>query len=235
MTETAPPATNGVGKRKILLVDDHPVLRQGLAQIINRQPDLAVCWEAENGAEAVAMIEQYGPDLVLIDLSLRTGDGIELVKDIKVRWPRTRMLVLSMHDEFIYAERALRAGAQGYVMKGEKVDHLLAAIARVLAGGIYVSDKMAERFLHQVAAGGSRENVGLSVDRLTDRELQVFRLIGEGLATRLIAEKLNLSRKTIESHREHIKEKLMLNSGNELVQRAVQWARDGGAGVPKAE
>ncbi len=231
MTETSPPAMNGVGKRRILLVDDHPVLRQGLAQIINRQPDLAVCWEAETGAEALAMIEQREPDLVLIDLSLRTGDGIELVKDIKVRWPAIRMLVLSMHDEFIYAERALRAGAQGYVMKGEKVDHLLAAITRVLAGGIYVSDKMAERFLHQVAAGGS---VGLAVDRLTDRELQVFRLIGEGLATRLIAEKLGLSRKTIESHREHIKEKLMLTSGNELVQRAVQWARDEGSGAPAA-
>ncbi len=232
MTETSPFAPDGVGKRKLLLVDDHPVLRQGLAQIINRQPDLAVCWEAETGPEAVTMIETFQPDLVLIDLSLRNGDGIELVKDIKVRWPATRMLVLSMHDEFIYAERALRAGAQGYVMKQEKVDHLLAAIKRVLEGGIYVSDKMAERLLHRVAAGGSRDGVGLSVECLTDRELQVFRLIGEGLATRLIAEKLGLSRKTIESHREHIKEKLMLESGNELVQRAVQWARDQSSGTP---
>ena len=232
MIENSPPALDGAGKRQILLVDDHPVLRQGLAQIVNRQSHLAVCWEAENGPEALEMIERHQPDLVLIDLSLRNGDGIELVKDIKVRWPATRMLVLSMHDEFIYAERALRAGAQGYVMKQEKVDHLLAAIERVLSGGIYVSDKMAERLLHQVAARGVREGGGISIDRLTDRELQVFRLIGEGLATRLIAEKLGLSRKTIESHREHIKEKLMLSSGNELVQRAVQWARDQGTSVP---
>lgn len=217
-------------RRRLLLVDDHPILRQGLAQVINRQPDLTVCGETDNGHEAMAFIERGGsPDLVLIDLSLRSGDGIELVKDIRARFPGTLMLVLSMHDEFVYAERALRAGARGYIMKQERVEQLLAAIARVLGGGIYVSPKLAEKMVDQYV-GGPREAVGLAVDRLTDRELQVFRLIGQGLGTRLIAEELGLSRKTIESHREHIKEKLHLRNGDELIQRAIQWMRDQGNG-----
>lgn len=210
-------------------MDDHPVLRQGLKQILDLQPNLRVCCEAETGPEALELIVREAPDLVLIDLSLRGGDGIDLVKDIKALRPQTRMLVLSMHDEFIYAERVLRAGAQGYVMKHEKIEHLLAAIAKVLDGGVYVSDKVAARLIQRVASSGSRADaVGSTVDRLTDRELQVFRLIGEGLGTRLIAEKLGVSRKTVESHREHIKEKLMLTSGEELIQRAVQWARNPG-------
>lgn len=221
------PAANS--PRKLLLVDDHPILRQGLAQVINRQPGLQVCGEAETGPEAMALIERTSPDLVLIDLSLRSGDGIELVKDVKARFGAVPMLILSMHDEFVYAERALRAGARGYVMKQERVDQLLEAIGRVLGGGIYVSAKLAEKMVDQFV-GGPREAIGLAVDRLTDRELQVFRLIGQGLGTRLIAENLGLSRKTIESHREHIKEKLRLRNGDELIQRAIQWMKD--AGLP---
>ena len=238
-TDPEPAAAAGpaVTRHRLLLVDDHPILRQGLAQVINRQPDLIVCGETDDAHEAVEFIGRgVSPDLVLIDLSLGSGDGIELVKDIRARFPATRMLVLSMHDEFVYAERALRAGARGYIMKQERVEQLLAAIARVLAGGIYVSPKLAEKMVDQYV-GGPRESVGLAVDRLTDRELQVFRLIGQGLGTRLIAENLGLSRKTIESHREHIKAKLHLRNGDELIQRAIQWMRDqqnSGPAVPPA-
>ncbi len=223
-------------KMRVFLIDDHPILRQGLANVLNQQATLCVCGEASDPAEALAAIERLQPDLALVDLSLQSGDGIELLKDLRVRQPRMLTLVLSMHDEALYAERALRAGARGYVMKQEKLDRLLLAINRVLSGAIYVSDQVAAHAVQRLAVGGSNHGttVGASaatqsldayVQRLTDRELQVFRLIGRGLGTRLIAEMLHLSRKTIESHREHIKTKLAFKDGSELIQRAIQWAR----------
>ena len=221
------------GKTRILLVDDHPILRQGLANVLNQQAHLTVCGEASDPAEALAIAETLRPDLALIDLSLRGGDGIELLKDLRVRHPRILTLVLSMHDEALYAERALRAGARGYVMKQEKLDRLLFAIGRVLSGAISVSDQVAAHAVARLAVGGSSmaaqespKTMDAFVERLTDRELQVFRLVGRGLGTRLIAETLHLSRKTIESHREHIKTKLGFKDGSELIQRAIQWARN---------
>ncbi len=218
-------------KKRVLLVDDHPILRQGLANVLNTQSHLTVCGEAHGRIDALAAAERLRPDLALVDLSLRTGDGIELIKDLRVRHPQLLTLVLSMHDETIYAERALRAGARGYVMKQEKLDRLLLAIGRVLAGAIYVSDQVTAHAVQRLASGNvsgaeeGEETADSYVGRLTDRELQVFRLIGQGLGTRLIAENLHLSRKTIESHREHIKAKLGLRDGSQLIQRAIQWAR----------
>ena len=201
-------------KKRIFLVDDHAILRQGLANVINQQAHLTVCGEAGDPTEALAAIERLQPDLAVIDVSLRMGDGLELLKDMRARLPRVLTLVLSMHDEALYAERALRAGARGYVMKLEKIDRLLLAINRVLSGAIYVSDQVAARAVRRLADGASaheaEEAPDAYVERLTDRELQIFRLIGRGLGTRLIAETLHLSRKTIESHREHIKAKLNL-------------------------
>ena len=223
-----------VEKTRILLIDDHAILRQGVANVLNQQAHLTVCGEATDPAEALSMAERLRPDLALVDLSMRGGDGIELLKDLRVRQPRMLTLVLSMHDEALYAERALRAGARGYVMKQEKLDRLLLAISRVLSGAIYVSDQVAAHAVARLAVGNAvgaaaqetPKTTDAYVSRLTDRELQVFRLIGRGLGTRLIAETLHLSRKTIESHREHIKTKLGLRDGSELIQRAIQWARN---------
>ena len=215
-------------KKRILLIDDHTILRQGLANVLNQQAGLVICGEASSPTEALRAAEQLQPDLALVDLSMQGGGGIELLKDLRVRQPRLLTLVLSMHDEALYAERALRAGARGYVMKHEKLDRLLLAISRVLTGQIYVSDKVAAHAVQRLAVGKAPEAPAAEdayVERLTDRELQVFRLIGRGLGTRLIAETLHLSRKTIESHREHIKGKLGLRDGSELIQRAIQWAR----------
>ena len=227
-----PPAVE-TEKVRILLVDDHPILRQGLANILGQQANLVICGEASNSLEALALSERLRPDLALVDLSLRQGDGIELIKDLRVRQPQMLTLVLSMHDEALYAERALRAGARGYVMKQEKIERLLLAINRVLTGAIYVSDQVAAHAVARLASSAQGAAVPDSpmttyayVERLTDRELQVFRLIGRGLGTRLIADTLHLSRKTIESHREHIKTKLALKDGSELIQRAIQWARN---------
>ena len=219
-------------KKRILLIDDHSILRQGLANVLNQQAGLTICGEAASPTEALQAAERLQPDLALVDLSMQGGGGIELLKDLRVRQPRLLTLVLSMHDEALYAERALRAGARGYVMKHENLDRLLLAISRVLAGQIYVSDKVAAHAVQRLAGGGATGPVAEApladdayVERLTDRELQVFRLIGRGLGTRLIAETLHLSRKTIESHREHIKGKLGLRDGSELIQRAIQWSR----------
>lgn len=220
-------------KKKVFLVDDHPILRRGLATVLDQQPHLSVCGEASEPREALTAIERLQPDIALVDLSMRTGDGIELLKDLRIRFPRLLTLVLSMHDETLYAERALRAGARGYIMKQEKLDRLLLAIGRVLGGAIYVSDQVAAHAVQRLAVSTTGEQpapeagIDAYVERLTDRELQIFRLIGRGYGTRLIAETLHLSRKTIESHREHIKSKLGLKNGSDLIQRAIQWARHG--------
>jgi DNA-binding NarL/FixJ family response regulator len=206
--------------RRILIVDDHPIMRQGLAQLINHEDDLTICGQFEDANKALNAIPALKPDIAIIDISLRGTSGIELVKNIKVHHPKLLMLVLSMHDETIYAERVLRAGAVGYIMKQEASDKVLHAIRHVLQGEIYLSEKMSTKLMHQLIAG--RGGTGSLIDRLSDRELEVFGLIGEGRGTREIAEQLHLSVKTVESHRAHIKEKLDLKNATELVHRAIQ-------------
>jgi len=215
-------------KSAIFLVDDHPIVRQGLALLINREADLAVCGDAEEASCALQRIEELKPDLVVVDISLNGPDGLDLLKNIRTRHPNLPVLILSMLDESIYAERALRDGASGYIMKQEATERVLVAIRRILEGEIYVSDRMANRMLHRFV-GGSPEGPRSPVSDLTDRELEVFRLIGEGHGTRQIAEQLHLSVKTVESYQAHIKDKLSLKNARELVQRAIQWKVADGA------
>ena len=210
------------GKIRVLLVDDHPMVRQGLARLINDEADLCVCGEADGAAAALELVESLKPDLAVIDISMGGSDGIELLKELRARAPSLATLVLSMHDESLYAERVLRAGARGYVTKQEAPEKVMTAIRCVLAGNLYVSEKISARLLK--TASGSRGISGQTpLDRLSDRELQVFRLIGGGMSVREIAGKLVLSVKTVETHREHIKEKLNLKSSNELLRYAVQY------------
>jgi DNA-binding NarL/FixJ family response regulator len=209
-------------KIRVVLVDDHPMVRQGLARLINDENDLCVCGEADSAAAAIELIHSVKPDLAIIDISMGGADGIELIKDLRIHRPEMPVLVLSMHDESLYAERVLRAGAKGYVTKQEAPEKVMTAIRRVLAGEVYVSERIAARLLKAVT--GARGDGGQSpLDRLSDRELQVFRLIGGGMSVREIAEKLFLSVKTIETHREHIKDKLNLKSSSELLRYAVQY------------
>src|SRR5688500_12116434 len=210
------------GKYRILLVDDHPIVRQGLAEMIDQQRDLQVCGTAEDVHKALEVLEKLRPDLVIADISLKGSNGIELLKNIKVRYPRTLVLVLSMHDESLYAVRALRAGAAGYIMKQEATEKVLTAIRQVLSGEIYLSERMEKKMMHQLV-GGRSARTGSPIEDLSDRELEVFGLIGQGHGTRQIAEELHLSIKTIESHRAHINEKLNLRNATELVQHAIQW------------
>jgi DNA-binding NarL/FixJ family response regulator len=210
-------------KRKIFLVDDHPIVRQGMALFINREADLSVCGEAEDSLSAMHGIPECRPDLVIVDISLNGPDGLDLLKSIRIRYPDLPVLILSMHDELIYAERALRAGANGYIMKQEATEKVLVAVRRILNQEIYVSDRVANKML-QMYITGSANTKQSPVAGLSDRELEVFRLIGEGHSTRQIAEELHLSVKTVESYQAHIKEKLSLRSARELVQHAIQWA-----------
>ena len=210
-------------KLKVFLVDDHPIVRQGLAQMINREPDLTVCGEAQEAASALQAISTEKPDILIVDISLVGPDGLELVKNIRLRYSSLPVLILSMHDESIYAERALRAGANGYIMKHEAAERVLVAIRQVLNHEIYVSERVASRMLHHYITGSPTAGQSPLTD-LSDRELEVFRLIGEGHSTRAIAEELHLSVKTVESHQAHIKDKLSLKNGRELVQHAIQWA-----------
>jgi len=210
-------------KQRIFLVDDHPITREGLARLINHERDMEVCGQANTAAKAVTDIEPMKPDLVVVDVSLTTGaSGLELIKDLAARHPRLRMLALSTHDEALYAERALRAGAKGYVMKQEPTEKVMAAIRQVLAGGIFLSDAMKDRLLRKITQSGSAPSAS-EIERLSDRELEVYRLIGQGRGTRQIADELHLSMSTVETYRTHIKEKLHLASAPELVRRAVEW------------
>src|SRR5271156_6175448 len=210
-----------VTKKRILVVDDHPIVRQGLALLINREPDLVVCGEAEEAQGALHVLSSSRPDVLIVDISLNGPDGLDLLKTIRTTHPTLPVLILSMHDESIYAERALRAGANGYIMKQEATEKVLVAIRRILSGEIYVSDRIANSMLQHYVRGNPTGHS--SIADLTDRELEVFRLIGEGQGTRQIAEALHLSVKTVESYQAHIKEKLSLRSARELVQHAVQW------------
>ncbi len=208
--------------RQILVVDDHPIMRQGLASLINSEPDLNVCCEAENVGDALGLVESNSPDLVITDISLPGRNGLELIKDLQAVRPDVPVLALSMHDETLYAERVLRAGGRGYVMKQEGGLKLIEAIRRVLEGQIHVSDKMSSRIL-EIFSGKRGQSAKSPMERLTDREFEVFELLGQGLGTREVAERLNLSVKTIEVHRGNIKQKLGAKSAPDLVRQAVRW------------
>ena len=216
-------------KAKILIVDDHPLVREGLADLVNKEKDLVVCGQAEDAYQAMEAIRELKPDMAIVDISLKETSGLELIKDIKVRHPSLPVLTLSMHEESVYAERALRAGAKGYIMKREATKKVVTAIRKVLRGQLYLSEKMTTRLVRKFVDG--KPEAGTSpIDRLTDRELEVFSLLGRGNGTRQISEQLHLSVKTIETYRSRIKEKLNLTSASELLQHAFQWVNSEGKG-----
>jgi DNA-binding NarL/FixJ family response regulator len=221
-TLTTPDRAAQSTKKNVLVVDDHPLLRQGLALLINQQQDMQVCGEAEEAHAAMQAVTQCRPDIIILDISLNGPDGLELLKSIRASDPDLPVLILSMHDEAIYAERALRARANGYIMKQEATEKVLVAVRRILNGELYLSDRMSNKML-QHYIGGAPSMIQSRISSLSDRELEVFRLIGEGRATREIAEELHLSIKTVETYQAHIKEKLALRSGRELIQHAIQW------------
>jgi len=208
--------------KRILIVDDHPMMREGLAQLIGNDPGLEVCGEAGDAHEALEKTAALKPDLVLADITLPGKSGLELIKDIRSQQPGVLVLALSMHDEALYAERVLRAGGRGYIMKEEGGKKIAQAIHQVLDGQIYVSEKMSAKIL-EIFSGHGADVAASPVEKLTDREFEVFQLIGQGLETRHLAEKLHLSTKTIEVHRANIKAKLNLNSMAELIRYAVRW------------
>lgn len=214
----------GESVTRILLVDDHEIVRAGMKDLIESEPDLVVCGQASGAPEAVELLRQTQPHIVILDLSLAEGSGIELAKQIKSMEPTTRVIVCSMHDEALYAERALHAGAMGYINKQEPVERILVAIRGVLEDRVVVSRRIADRILHRAARRDRKP--GSPIETLSDRELQVLELIGQGMATRDIAETLHLSVKTIDSYRENLKAKLGLQSATELVRYAVAWTLD---------
>jgi DNA-binding NarL/FixJ family response regulator len=216
------PVVNRKPKTKVLLVDDHPILRAGLRRLIDAESDMLVCGEAEEGPKAFELVGTLQPDIAVIDISLKGSNGIELIKNLKARYPALPTLILSMHDESLYAERALRAGSLGYIMKEEAIEQVLTAIRKVLVGEIFLSEKMKAKMLQQMASGKGK-TVNSPIETLTDRELEVFRLIGEGHSTRQIAGQLHLSVRTVEAYREYIKAKLNLKNATELVQHAFHW------------
>lgn len=207
---------------RVLIVDDHELVRHGLMELLASQPNLQVCGEASDEVEAIRMAQTERPDLMIVDISLRQGNGIDLIKQINARQPQIKMLVSSMYDERLYAERALRAGARGYVHKQQPAATIIEAIQKVLDGKLFLSESMTERMLRR--ASGSLENPEQSpVEGLSDRELEIFEMIGQGMPTRRIAAQLHLSPKTVETYRERLKTKLNIDNAAELTQRAVQW------------
>ena len=209
-------------RRRVLLVDDHPFMRAGLGQLIDCQPDLAVGGEAGNPAEALQALARQRPDLILTDLTMPGRSGLEFIKDLRAAHPEIPILVVSMHDEAVYAERVLRAGARGYIMKEAGGENLLGAIRQVLRGEVYVSHKMSARILEDLSTRRPRGSTS-PIERLTDREFEVFQLIGQGKGTREIAAELHLSPKTVDVHRSHLKEKLGLRDATALIRHAVRW------------
>jgi DNA-binding NarL/FixJ family response regulator len=210
-------------KKRIVIVDDHPIVRQGFVQLINQQPDLTVIGEAEDAPEALGLILETTPDISLVDLSLKNSSGLELIKDLCRRIPDMPILVVSLHDEDVYAERVLRAGAKGFIMKAEATENVMTAIRQVLGGGIYLSQRMRTKLLEKLTTGVSYQDSGTPVEQLSDREFEVFQLIGKGMKTSAIADTLNLSIKTIETYRSHLKIKLNLKDSTALMQTAVEW------------
>jgi DNA-binding NarL/FixJ family response regulator len=224
-TGPAAPAARHKRKARIVIIDDHSLVRDGLAGLLTSQ-GFTVAGSAATAGEGLELVRKERPDLAILDMSLAKADGLELIKQIKTELPDLSMLVISMHDENIYAERVLRAGARGYVMKKEPSEKILAAIDQVLRGEIFVSDRLKQDMLAFSLTGKrSSETPGSFLDLLSDREMQVFQLLGNGISTREVAERLHLSVKTIESYRENLKAKLNLPDGAALVQRAIQWNR----------
>ena len=215
-------ARNKAPLKRLLIVDDHPMMRHGLAQLIGTEPDLKVAAEADSAGQALAAAAKTSFDLALVDISLPDKNGLELIKDLLAVRPGQLILVVSMHDEMVYAERVLRAGGRGYIMKQAGGEKFLHAIRQVLAGQIYVSEKMSARIL-EIFSGRSADPDGSPVQKLTDREFEVFQLIGQGIGTRDIAGQLHLSVKTVEVHRANIKKKLELKTAPDLVRQAVRW------------
>jgi len=209
---------------RIVIVDDHPIVRQGLKELIERDKDILVCDDVGDTKSAIRAIAKHEPDLALVDISLNgTSSGIDLVRAIRERYPKIKTLVLSMHDESIYAERAIRAGARGYIMKKEATRNIIQAIRKVMEGDIYLSEEMSGRIIDKLLHAGP-EDVDTHIEKLSNKQLEVFRLIGRGFKTGVIAKKLNISVNTVESHRRYIKEKLGLKSSAELTRLAVQWS-----------
>jgi len=210
-------------RKRVLIVDDHSVLREGLRMVIDEQPDMVVCGEASDAPQALEAVEQCKPDIAIVDLSLVGSSGLELVKDLKARYPHLPALVLSLHDEALYAERVVRAGARGYIMKRSSSSELLNALREVLKGNVYLSENMASRIMKQVFGRHEIAPERNSIEVLSDRELEVFQLIGEGHGTSDIAKRLRLSMKTVSCYRQNIKNKLQLKDATELVQHAIHW------------
>lgn len=221
------PALKSGKPKRLLLIDDHPIMRYGLAQLVADEEGLEICGQAGTAREGLEAVGRLQPDLAVIDLTLPDKSGLELLKDIHALYPGIQCLVLSMHDEGMYAERALRAGARGYLMKEVAAEQFIHAAQRVLSGGIYMSEAMSSRVLEQALSGRARA-ITAGIDQLSDRELEVMGLIGSGRATKIIAEQMGISTRTVEAHRAHIKEKLGLTDGAELVRYAVQWVESSG-------
>lgn len=219
------PLQSRLGTPRVLIVDDHPFVRRGLASIIAELPDVEACGEAAGIEEAFAQIRATHPTVAVIDISLPDGNGLELTKDIRSEWPHIRVLVTSMHDEKLFAERALRAGALGYIHKSEDPETFVRALRSVIKGRVFMSPQMTDQLLNRVIGEG-KTDLRSPLERLSDRELEVFELIGRGLETKQIAHRLQLSRKTVETHRERIKNKLNVRSGTELTRQAFQWVFD---------
>jgi DNA-binding NarL/FixJ family response regulator len=216
------PVAPAVTRKKLLIVDDHPLVRERVAELINQEPDLVVAGEAGDANEALAAAKNLEPDMAIVDITLKDTYGIELVKQLKELYPKLPILVLSMHEESMYGERALRAGAKGYLTKQEASKKIIEAIQRILNGGIYVSEALSATLVQKLA-GVKVESGGSPVDLLTDRELEVFQLLGQGLAVREIADRLFVSVKTVEAHREHIKQKMKFKTSSELLRFAIQY------------
>lgn len=214
-------------KAKIMIVEDHPIFRKGLAQLINEENDMAICGEAQDVVEARRALEKSRPDMIIVDLTLKGASGLELIKDVHEQLPALPILVLSMHDESIYAERVLRAGARGYIMKQEMTDKVIIAIRHVLAGKMFFSESVVESFLGMMT-GKPAPSFQNPIDTSSDRELEVFTLIGKGIGRKDIGEMLHVSIKTVGTYREKIKLKLGVKSSPELVRRAVEWTQTQG-------
>ncbi|OPY69640.1 MAG: Oxygen regulatory protein NreC [Syntrophorhabdus sp. PtaU1.Bin002] len=209
-------------KHKIFIVDDHPIVRKGLSQLINQEADLSVCGEAASAQSALEILKKLKPDLAIVDISLKGVDGIELIKQMKVRYSNLPVLVVSMHDESLFAERALRVGARGYIMKQEAIEMMMEAIRKVLRGELYISERVSATIVKKFIDGKS-ESTSSPEELLSDREMEVFQLIGQGIGTREIAEQLHVSMKTVEAYRANIKEKLSLKNATELLKHAMHW------------
>ena len=227
MVKQKPQQKTDENKTRILIVDDHPIVRQGLENLINHENDLTVCQQVENAHQAMKAIDKLKPDMIIVDISLKEKNGLELIKDIKIQHPDLPALALSMHDESLYAERVIRAGAKGYIMKQQATENIVKAIHRVLGGQIYLSDTMTAKVMYKLTGHRKDKLAASTTEILSDRELEVFLLLGKGYGTSQIAERLHLSVKTIESYRAHIKEKLSLGNSSKLLQYAIQWASNG--------